>query len=460
MEKKGSTVSVEKCGTSTMDQKLCPFCRTPSRRGCVHLALASDGPDFVRRCIDICHGHRPWEILCGDFGGEEEKPSRARERAKGLAMRPFDFTWIETAFCDKFLKHLSWFRGLDHEWRTTSDGKQGGLWALLWSKDPQLLWCELLEELKQQADALSEEISEAQRWHPIYCPICEAPCSGDGYCKHVAVTADDDCLKEALIEFADAQDLWDQLLRQSSERPDGFTFLTEFVRPCRSASVETKPWTGGAPGLSGIWTWVFTADAGRLTREIRRGMVREIEWLRLTKARFLSGRKRVCEPPSQEVIEQIVKVVERQGGALFTVGQGMDAAEPEEEDLEPYPKGRPSSQERRERRVLFRLARQALTRCKDEHELCLQALDVLKAFNSGKKSYRDLVVARSRLSGRATAAGVGGLPHRAANAAATLACFHACNPNLAEAIEQANRYFKMTMEFAGTEKTPRGADSR
>jgi len=61
-----------------------------------------------------------------------------------------DFTWLETAFCDEFLKQLTWFGGLDHEWRSGPKPEQGGFWVLLWSKDPRRLWWELHEELERK----------------------------------------------------------------------------------------------------------------------------------------------------------------------------------------------------------------------------------------------------------------------------------------------------------------------
>jgi len=62
-----------------------------------------------------------------------------------------DFTWLETAFCEEFLKRLRWFGGMDYEWRSGPKLQQGGFWVLLWSKDPQRLWWELREEFERQA---------------------------------------------------------------------------------------------------------------------------------------------------------------------------------------------------------------------------------------------------------------------------------------------------------------------
>ncbi len=67
--------------------------------------------------------------------------------------RRLDFTWLETAFCNEFLKKLIWFGGMDYEWRVGPKSGQGAFWVLLWSKDPQRLWWELHDEFERCADA-------------------------------------------------------------------------------------------------------------------------------------------------------------------------------------------------------------------------------------------------------------------------------------------------------------------
>ena len=41
-----------------ISQKHCPFSRVPALTGCEHLALAAEGRDFVRRCVELCQGGR------------------------------------------------------------------------------------------------------------------------------------------------------------------------------------------------------------------------------------------------------------------------------------------------------------------------------------------------------------------------------------------------------------------
>lgn len=126
-----------------MNQKHCPFCKVPAAKGCTHLALAIEGRDFVRRCIDLCDGQAQWVTLCSQ--------RRAHQRLAGdWSPEQEDFTWLETAFCDQFLKRLIWFGGLEHEWRASPKAEHGGFWVLLWSKDPRRLWWELRDEIERQ----------------------------------------------------------------------------------------------------------------------------------------------------------------------------------------------------------------------------------------------------------------------------------------------------------------------
>jgi hypothetical protein len=124
-----------------INQQYCPFCKTPAIRGCEHLALAAEGRDFVHHCVELSHSEVQWKLLCRQ---REESPHKAATN---------DFTWLETAFCDDFLRHLTWFGGMDHEWRSGPKPQQGGFWVLLWSKNPQQLWWELREEFERQCQA-------------------------------------------------------------------------------------------------------------------------------------------------------------------------------------------------------------------------------------------------------------------------------------------------------------------
>ena len=127
-----------------IDQKHCPYCRTPAATGCKHLAVAAEGRDFVRRCVELCQGEKQWRGLA---------EQRRRQRALTGEWSPEreDYTWLETAFCEQFLKRLTWFGDLQYELRSGPKPNQVGFWVLLWSKDPRQLWWELRDEFERQA---------------------------------------------------------------------------------------------------------------------------------------------------------------------------------------------------------------------------------------------------------------------------------------------------------------------
>ena len=138
-----------------INQQNCPFCNTPAVKTCEHLALAAEGRDFVRRCIELCNGEQPWRVLC--------QQRRQQNQVGGWTPVDEDFTWLETAFCEEFLGHLTWFGGMDHEWRSGPRPEQGGFWVLLWSKDPRRLWWELRELLEREC-ALPQTTAETPPW--------------------------------------------------------------------------------------------------------------------------------------------------------------------------------------------------------------------------------------------------------------------------------------------------------
>ncbi len=129
-----------------INQKHCPICKTPAVESCSHLALAAEARDFVHRCVELCQGQKQWQALCQRFRNQLHRTGEWSPEKE-------DFTWLETAFRDQFLQRLAWFGGMDHEWRTNPASALGGFWVLLWSKDPQRLWWELLDEFERQSGA-------------------------------------------------------------------------------------------------------------------------------------------------------------------------------------------------------------------------------------------------------------------------------------------------------------------
>ena len=127
-----------------INQKHCPFCKTSASTGCKHLAVAAEGRDFVRRCVELCQGEKQWRALA-------ERRRRQRVLTGEWSPEREDYTWLETAFCEQFLKRLAWFGGLEYELRSGPKPKQAGFWVLLWSKDPRQLWWGLRDEFERQA---------------------------------------------------------------------------------------------------------------------------------------------------------------------------------------------------------------------------------------------------------------------------------------------------------------------
>ena len=127
-----------------IDQKHCPYCRTPAATGCKHLAVAAEGRDFVRHCVELCQGEKQWRDL-----GEQRR--RQRVLTGEWSPEREDYTWLETAFCEQFLRQLTWFGGMEYELRSGPKPNQTGFWVLLWSKDPRQLWWELRDEFERQA---------------------------------------------------------------------------------------------------------------------------------------------------------------------------------------------------------------------------------------------------------------------------------------------------------------------
>jgi hypothetical protein len=123
--------------------KQCPYCRAATLKGCAHLALAVEGRDFVHACVESSQSQTLWRIVC-------EQRRRRRFKTGDWSPEQDDFTWLETAFAQEFLQRLTWFGGLDHEWRSHPHTEVGGFWVLLWSKDPQKLWWELRDEFERQ----------------------------------------------------------------------------------------------------------------------------------------------------------------------------------------------------------------------------------------------------------------------------------------------------------------------
>ena len=97
----------------------------------------------MRRCVELCQGEKQWRGL-----GEQRR--RQRVLTGEWSPEREDYTWLETAFCEQFLKRLTWFGEMQYELRSGPKPNQAGFWVLLWSKDPRQLWWELRDEFERQ----------------------------------------------------------------------------------------------------------------------------------------------------------------------------------------------------------------------------------------------------------------------------------------------------------------------
>jgi hypothetical protein len=105
--------------------------------------MAAQGRDFVRKCIEESHAEKHWRTLC-------ESRHRTGLASGEWSPESEDYTWLETAFCEQFLKRLRWFGAMEYEWRSGPKPGQAGFWVVLWSKDPRALWWELQDEIERQ----------------------------------------------------------------------------------------------------------------------------------------------------------------------------------------------------------------------------------------------------------------------------------------------------------------------
>jgi hypothetical protein len=153
----GSSMGFQAVIQSPMSEtKNCPFCKTPASQRCEHLALVVRSPQLIAHCVGAARAEDLWERYC--------QQTRSRQREESGGELP-DFTWLESSFCDEFLKRLEWFGQMTYEWRNAVPPEQGkDLWVWLWSKHPQRLWWQLRDKLEQHL-AKTESVLETKP-HP------------------------------------------------------------------------------------------------------------------------------------------------------------------------------------------------------------------------------------------------------------------------------------------------------
>ena len=223
----------------------CPYCQTPAATPCPHLALAAGPRDFVGRCVAACHGESAWQGLC-----------KSNEKA--------DFTWLETAFADRFLKPLDWFGSLEHEWRTVPKSRRRDVWTLLWSLDPQKLWWELRDHLEAQL----QQTPILPPPNPVRCPVCgKSPVETE--CEHLVIHGDDLSAAD-IVSLYNPRASWTRLHPTVPGTPDdAATFLEKFAAQFPSLTgIERRPWQGETLGFKSDYLYVWAEDPEAFVAEV------------------------------------------------------------------------------------------------------------------------------------------------------------------------------------------------
>lgn len=281
------------------------------------------------------------------------------------------------------------------------------------------------------------------------CPICKRQATSEQTCIHVVISADDSDLLESVFEFAGAMSLLDEWQHLKKGDVSYIVVAETLVAPCPStAKVCSQTWDGGYPGLNGVWTNVWSDDPGKLAYQIRERIDQDLQQRKKPKAKRQKADKEFAAKATIAA-ETLHSRLAADGGGVISLAAANEGSSKERRPLEPrkLPTQPPTKAELEARKELFWLADTALTISNDRHPLCVKALETLALFSEGSKGYNDLEDERKGLAGRAAGAGMVGLVHKRANAASTLAVFHACNPWIEPAIEITHSFFERTVEF-------------
>ena len=230
------------------DPAICPYCRNPATKGCAHLALATAPRDFVWLCIEQSASTFDWRGIC-----------KRDENA--------DFLWLETAFCERFLKPLHWFGNLSYEWRERGSSATRDQLAILWSPSPRKLWWELRDHIEKYAHSSAID----SRWNgTVQCPVCgEIP--GRSECEHLILHGDDLATAD-LVALIDPRGAWDRLKANQPNTPESAaSFLREFARFFPSiARVEQCRWPEETLGFGENYVFIWAKSAEAFEKEFQK----------------------------------------------------------------------------------------------------------------------------------------------------------------------------------------------
>jgi hypothetical protein len=213
------------------------------------LALAAAPRDFVRLCVEKSHAEYLWRFICV-----------RNERA--------DFTWLETSFCERFLKPLAYFGVMEYEWRQGNKPGQKDLVVLVWSRSPRQLWW----ELRDLIGILADEMQDAPPPKTISCPVCGQ--DPDRECSHLVLQGAD-LLTSEVVSLYYPQGAYEKLKTAKPDLPDrAATFFREFRKMFPSlAAVQCRAWDEETLGLDGDYVYVWVKDLAAFENELQEFLV-------------------------------------------------------------------------------------------------------------------------------------------------------------------------------------------
>lgn len=224
---------------------VCPYCKTEAPRTCAHLALAAAPRDFVRLCIERCHGETLWRKICAQHPAE-------------------DFTWLETSFGEQFLKPLAAFGVQAYIWQPPTASAPRELKVLLWAHSPEKLWWDLRDLLEARADRSPGPTRSAG----VRCPVCRRD-PHEQECEHLVLHGED-LQTEEVIAYYNPKGAWQKLTTSIPDVPaDAATFFKRFENRFPSlARVDCHPWLGEALGLGESYAYIWVKDPAAFQNEL------------------------------------------------------------------------------------------------------------------------------------------------------------------------------------------------
>lgn len=129
---------------------------------------------------------------------------------------------------------------------------------------------------------------------PVFCPICGQNPDEDGECVHLAFHGDD-LRTSTVLDETGPNGCWEKFETLAPGfLPESATeFFAKFSRHLSALEELVRSfWTGGAPGLSGHYSFVWAKDSGKLMDEIRTFLDSELQKRNSAKSRLNQSENR------------------------------------------------------------------------------------------------------------------------------------------------------------------------